>query len=175
MKSPTRRIPVLSVLFRLEEWEDFKRVLQRSQNSVVAYLQAAANTVGFKNIISHFEREEGPGEKWQKRAPSTQAMYEAIQAGMRKVPKGGRRAAYNPTNKVLQLTGRTKNSLLPNRAKAHREGQLGVKLVAATEYSGYLDEGTKRMPARSFMWFSNDAKEDMARIVLDLFETGGKK
>jgi phage gpG-like protein len=157
------------------EWDEFLRGLVNGLKSTAPYLQAAYMTLGFKNIIEHFEREEGPDGSWPRRAASTQEMYAAIESGRRKPPKGGRAGSYSPSNKILQLTGRTRGSILPGGNNVRQAGPHAVMVLAGTEYSGPLDEGTGRMPARPFMWLSPDTQDDIGGMVLDLLirEKGG--
>lgn len=149
----------VAIKLDISQWDMFLLGLTNSLKSTSAYLQAAANTIGFKDIIDHFTKETDENEKWPPRAPSTQKMYAMLNK---------KSATYNPSNKLLQLTGRTRSSLLPGRNNAKRYGTHSVQIIAGTNYSGYLDEGTRNMPARPFMWFSSGAQEVMAQMVLDL-------
>jgi len=157
-----------SVTLDLSSWDLFIKSLQGSLKTTVPYLKASYNTRGFKDIIDHFEKEEGTQGKWEPRADSTQAMYAAISSGRRKPPAGGRAGSYDPGNKLLQLTGKTRQSILPGVVSIRPKSVHAIVIEAKTAYSGFLDEGTSKMPARPFMWISGGAHDDISAMVLDL-------
>jgi phage gpG-like protein len=132
-------------------------------------LKSSFNIFGFRDIQSHFEQEKGPDGPWQKRSSFTQDMYAAISSGRRNVPKGMDVAAgaFNPSNKILQLTGRLRGSILPSGIKS--EGKDAIRVFANAPYSGKHDRGdaSKRLPKRQFMWLSQEATRKMARHIVD--------
>jgi hypothetical protein len=169
MRKMTHGILVLNATISIDltEWNSFLTSLGTNIKSTAPYLQTGANTFGFANVIRHFEDEQGPDSPWEPRTPGTQAMYAAIQNGTRQAPSGGRKGSYSPSNKLLQLTGRTKQSVLPGRGEIKRLNTHAVKLIAGTEYSGYINDGTNRMAARPFMWFDDRTVDMIGEYVLD--------
>lgn len=160
----------VEITFDDSAWRGFINEVSAKAKKADRLLEAAFMTHGFKDIIDHFEKEEGPQGKWPKRSPVTQDIYAAIQAGLRKPPAGSPRAAYDPGNKVLQLTGLLRKSLLGNRSNIKSMGTNAIKIFSPVKYSGQHDEGdaTKNLPQRQFMWLSERAKDRMAVTILDL-------
>lgn len=170
----------------LDRWVD---KLAANLSDVIPILHALYATIGFKNIIDHFNKEEGPDGKWKQRTRFTQELYQAIKDGVAEPAPGIPRSAYNPSNKILQLTGDTRKSILP--ANSRRLNRNSILVFATTNYSGQHDRGeksisshlriiksafgrklkfnvavnvkahTRKMTRRQFMWLSNDAKQKM--------------
>jgi phage gpG-like protein len=124
-------------------------------------LKLGATTYGFQDIIDHFRRESGPRGRWKRRKPSTQKSYE------RRKKTDSR---YSPTNKLLQLTGNLRKSLLPEGGSLKRRGKFGIMLFTDIKYAGKHNKGdrARRIPRREFMWLSNRA----ARKMINLFARG---
>lgn len=113
----------------------------------IPVLKALVTTVGFKNVIKHFQDEEGPRMSWPKRKESTQSQY---------AKRGKRSAVYNPSNKLLQLTGHLRQNF---RVSNVRTSSDSATLFNPVKYAHRHDKGTEGMPKRQFMWLDNDAKE----------------
>lgn len=127
---------------------------------------------GFKDIVDHFSKERGPSGPWKPRAQFTQELYAAIRKGSANPAPGVARAAYSPNNKLLQLTGNLRKSILPSNAKTLNSHTILV--FANDPKGGKHDRGQTtwpKIPARPFMWLSNSAKREMldaaARMTLD--------
>lgn len=146
----------------------FIEALINSMRDVSAELKTAADQAGFPDIISHFRDERGPDGAWQPRSQMTNMIYDLISAGKRKAPKGIAAGAFSSSNKLLQLTGSLRQSVLP----ARKRDNLSVMLVANKEYARIHDKGGQTrfgmIPARPFMWLSDNAMEKMAQIFLGL-------
>lgn len=163
------------VVFEAKEWEEFlKKVGNYNAKGTIKrkpieLLRLAFATRGFKDIVKHFKKESGPRGKWRKRAASTDEMYEAIRSGKRKPPIGMRSGSFSKGNKLLQLTGKLRGSLLPTNIK--KRGRNSIVFFSNDPKSGALDGGSKkkRLPARPFMWLSKKAQEGMAKLMLNLW------
>lgn len=158
-------------------WDAFLRTLS-SNMKPTKLLRAAFNTVGFKDVVQHFKDETGPNAKWPLRKPSTDARYDKIANGKRRdgspyaVPKGLPRNAFKSSNNLLQLTGSLRGTILPGNVEDVNE--TTIMFFSNTPYSRSHDEGNPKnnLPARSFMWLSDQAQETMAEVVLDQWTKG---
>jgi phage gpG-like protein len=139
------------------QWTSFLNGVSKNIKDPIGLLKAAFMTAGFADIINHFKNESGPTGRWKPRSATTQAQY-ALRARTD--------SRYSPSNKLLQLTGNLRKSILPNNTK--RVGTAAIQIFANAEYSGKHDMGTDNMPQREFMWFSNEAKERMAQVIASL-------
>lgn len=150
-------------------WRRMLGGLEKQPSRANELLRAVFNVYGFADINDHFRNEEGPDGKWPKRSPVTQAIYEAIQSGKRKPPPGYARGSFSPSNKLLQLTGLMRQSLLPNGVKD--AGRGSIRIIANTPYSGKHQDGdsTRRLPKRPFMWLSDGALGKMAQMIVELW------
>src|SRR3990167_7444245 len=93
----------------INEWELLTASITGKLRSVSKLLRAVYGTIGYRDIIKHFEDESGPNGPWKPRSESTQKAYARIAAGF-----GGPRtnkAKYNPSNKILQLSGDLRKSI----------------------------------------------------------------
>jgi len=139
------------------EWTSFLNGVRGKVQNPIALLKAAFMTAGFADIIKHFADEQGPFGKWKPRSAYTQAQYAIRQKTD---------SRYNPSNKILQLTGNLRQSILPTNIK--KAGTHSVEIFANSEYGGKHDRGEDGMPKREFMWFSDSAKERMAQVIANL-------
>ncbi len=152
----------------MTEWDVFLSKTAVNFKRAQAHLRVAAQAFAFQDIISHFRDEQGPDGAWAPRSGTTQARYAMIQSGQWKPPRGARAGSFNPTNKLLQLTGNLRKSLLPTEGEIKNIGSDGVMLFSNTEYSGRHDRGGGGIPARPFMWLSEQVQEKMVNTVLQL-------
>lgn len=143
-------------------WDRFFKKVDSTLKNPVQVLSAAYGTRGYRDIIDHFEKEEGPNGKWASRSDATQRSYASRQRSD---------AKYSPFNKILQLSGDTRKSITPTSYK--KEGRDAIKVFAGTNYSGQHDRGEGGLPQRSFMWLSKSALQDMAKIILGLLTKDG--
>lgn len=154
---------------QVDQWlRDFKDRIANAGE----YLKAVYATIGFRDIMDHFDREEGPSGKWRRRSPATQRRYARIAAGELATDPGVARSAYNPSNKLLQLTGDMRKSILPGNADI--KTQTSILVFANDPKSGRHDRGEEaivgpsgagRIPKRPFMWLSNETKKEMAKAL----------
>src|SRR3990167_2766541 len=139
------------------QWIGFLSAIHAKVKDPSALLKAAFMTAGFKDIIQHFEDERGPSGKWKPRSAATQAQY---------ATKSKSNARYNPSNKILQLTGNMRKSVLPGNTK--KISHNAIEVFANSVYGHRHDSGTDGMPQREFMWFSDKAQGLMANIISSL-------
>lgn len=148
-------------------------------------LKTVARIVMYKEAIQHFKDESGPQEKWRPRSRATQAAYARMHSGRTTkasrlrdgtekqagspyaISRGASRAQFNPTNKLLQMTGHMRKAFSPNYV---REIDAGVVLFNAAEYSGFHDEGTDRLPQREFMWLSEGGIDLAGKMMLEFMK-----
>lgn len=147
------------------EWDKFLAGVVKNIGDATATLLTLSKIHGFADIIDHFAREEGPSGRWKRRKASTQQRYARIQSGELRPPAGIARAAFSPSNKLLQLTGNLRQSLLPARGGAKKRQKNTVELFTPVVYAGVHQYGYKNIPARPFMWLSEPAGE---KIINDL-------
>jgi phage gpG-like protein len=150
------------------EWDSFLSKMVVNLKRAQVHLKVAAQAFAFQDIIAHFRDEEGPEGKWAPRSQETQRRYAMIQSGQWRPPKGARAGSFTPTNKLLQLTGDMRKSLMPTEGGIKNVGSDAVMLFSNAEYSGRHDMGGGGIPARPFMWLSDATEEKMANTVLQL-------
>ena len=102
-------------------------------------IAAAYGIFGYKDIIEHFRKEESPSGTWK--------------------PLKSRRG------KPLQDTGYLRNSILASNYQSI--DNQSIKVFANAGYSGFHDQGTKRIPKREFMWLSDKALTNMVKMIMD--------
>jgi phage virion morphogenesis protein len=103
----------------------------------------------WKEQMRHFDMESGPDGKWEPLSDSTLAR------------KRAGRGSGSP--KILQDTGRMKNSIMPSSDKNGAYVSTGSNV----KYAPYHQEGTKNIPQREYMWLSDEFIDDMSKIYLD--------
>lgn len=107
-----------------------------------------------KDVISHFEKEEGPSGKWDRWSE-----------GYKKQLK--RRS--NPPQNILADTGKLRNGLKPGNVQKKGSGFIwfnDTKTKSGFPYAKAHDVGGKTLPQREFMWLSKAGLEGMAKSVL---------
>lgn len=139
-----------------EELKQFLKDLSSKLKDVSPYLQLAYSTFGYRDIIEHFSKEEGQDGKWKPRSKVTQEAY----ARLNKT-----NAMYNPSNKLLQLSGKLRQSIMPSNAD--KIDNYSISIFSGSEYSKTHDEGYKNIPQRKFMWFSDGAMTNMVTLLLN--------
>jgi len=117
-------------------------------------ISKAASPIVFRDVVKHFEQERGEKDKWP-------AWSTAYQKHMERIGKAG--------NKILQDTGRLRQSFLPSNARIGRDFLLWfnpAKVVGGFPYAAAHDIGGTQLPKRKFMWISKDALDDIATATL---------
>lgn len=113
----------------------------------IKILRSVIAVIGIKDIVGHFEREEGPEGKWAPLNPS----YDKWRR------KKGK-------TKILQFSGTLKGAFLPSNMRSDRES---VTVFNPVEYAGKHDRGEDGMPQRKFMWLSDKATELVHQSFVD--------
>ena len=131
------------VTLSAKEWQKFLKKVDKIKKPF-PLLRSAFFTFGFADIQRHFRAESGPSGAW---------------AGIKRA------------GKILQDTGRLKNSILPGNAK--QSGRNGILIIASTkaagantEYAGIHNRGEGRVAKREFMWLSAIAQERILNQVM---------
>jgi len=151
------------VILSDREWKEFFRKIKGNLSEPFRLLKVAANTYGFADIINHFKQETGERGAWAKRKKSTQRSYAS---------KGKKDRRYSPSNKLLQLTGQLRNSLLPGEGKITKKGHFGALMFSTSRVGIYHQKGTSKMKKRDFMWLSGRATQRMSDLILSLAMRG---
>lgn len=160
-----------SIKLDMSEWEAFIASVKGKLKDGSKLLEAAFGVFGFQDIDKHFRDEQGPAGPWERRKPLTDAMYDLISAGKRQAPKGIAAGAFSSGNKLLQLTGALRKSILP--ANIRRKSNDSIAIFSNIKsYSGIHDRGGGRIPQREFMWLSASAQEKMASYILAMLDKG---
>lgn len=100
------------------------------------YLSARA----YKEVIAHFQKEEGPDRKWDSLKPTTIAR--------RRLGGGGA--------KILRDTGRLYSSI------SYRGEESKAVVFTNVQYAPTHQDGSKNVPQRKFLWVSNGFLKIMA-------------
>lgn len=115
-------------------------------------LIARFGTIIAADVFKHFTTEEGPNGSWEVWSKN-----------------------YNPgKGRILQQTGRLRNSFKPTNFRKDSEGLLWynnamTKAGFPYAYAHDNDEGGReQLPQRKFMWVSNSAMDQLAEATLDV-------
>lgn len=112
------------------------------------------STIIYKDVMSHFDKQEGSDGKWDH-----WSYYYTVK--MEKSGKGG--------NKILQDTGRLRQSFLPTNNRSSNEGITWFNSAITKQgfpYAWAHNEGDGNLPKRDFMWASDKAMESMTEKTL---------
>jgi phage gpG-like protein len=112
------------------------------------------STVVFRDIVDHFQQEEGPDGPWA-------AWAFAYFMHLRRIGKGG--------NKILQDSGRLRMAFTPASWRSVTGGILWynpAKTKSGFPYAKAHDDGGSVLPQRQFMWLSDSARENLAEMTL---------
>lgn len=146
-----------SIVFRTAKVERFFKQLKKNKDQITdrhkAYW-ASISIIGFKDVIEHFEKEQGPKGRWKK-------WSKLYKEHMDKIGKG--------TNKKLQDTGRLRQStVIPMRSGEIRKGYLVFNPAQTSKgfpYAYAHDRGGPKLPKREFMWLSLKAMNRISIIT----------
>ncbi len=117
----------------------FQKISKKSKE----YTDALSKVV-IEDIDEHFSRQSGPSGRWQRWSVA----YRKI---MDKRGKGG--------NFILTDTGRLRAGWTNRRIEITNDGIVWLNPIP---YASIHDEGSSRMPQRSFAWLSDKAVENLA-------------
>lgn len=112
------------------------------------------SSIVFRDIMEHFEKEEGPSGRWK----PWSARYQRY---MMRIGKAN--------NLILSDTGRLKQGWQPSRYRIAKDGILWFNPVP---YGAKHDQGISPYPQRKFTWLSSGAvkamEEQTARFLEDV-------
>jgi phage gpG-like protein len=139
--------------------------VQSIKNGVPTFLKLLS-VVTLRDIDQHFKDESGPQGKWKEWSESYRQSL--IKAGRKVKGAKGNSKKKGGFAKILQMSGRMRNSLTPGK-QVHE----GVLWQAMTEYANRHDQGTNGMPQRQFMWLSQAAAYNLAQQMLNFVKSKG--
>lgn len=144
------------IKFDPQDWERILKRIRSKWKDIEARktFGQVISTKVYEDIIRHFEQEKGPGGKWTKWSKSYKQFLD-------EQGRGG--------NKILQYSGRLKQSFTPQSWRSARDGIMFYN-NAKVQGSGFPyayahdndDEPRTRLPQRKFMWLSD---EGMLKII----------
>ena len=160
-------MPEVEITFDDKAWRDFLREIKQRSTRADDFLRAAFATHGFADIQDHFRNEEGPNGPWASWSDKYRAYRMRLASGA--IKRRARAGKPPVAEKILQLTGTLRQSLLPGDGKIKGLGRTAIKVFSNVRYSGKHDEGERGLPARPFMWLSDAAMDKIAVTVLDFY------
>lgn len=163
----------MNISLKLDDagWTQWMGQLRNALSGKESILKKALLIVWPRDVANHFDQEVGWDGKWAPWADSTRQSRIAHELSVLNGKRSPGRTS--PGGKILHVSGRLRTETVQEPILTSFLG--GLKVESPTPYSGYLDEGTERMPARPFMWLGDDAQETMSQIFLDQWtgEKGG--
>lgn len=127
--------------------------LKKVENGERKFL-ALLSAIVFRDVIDHFDKEQGEDQKWAKWSDSYRKHMEEI----------GRAG-----NKILQFNGQLRQNFKPTNVKKSSQGITwfnNAKTKSGFPYAYAHNEGGDVLPKRDFMWASDRAVEDMSQVTL---------
>lgn len=112
------------------------------------------SAIVFKDVIDHFEKEEGPDGTWK-------PWSKIYKQHMEDIGRGG--------NKILQFNGQLRQNFKPTDSRNSSDGIVwfnNAKTKSGFAYAEAHDEGGGSLPQREFMWASEKAVDEMADQTL---------
>lgn len=136
----------------------FKQRSEEIEKNDLDYVRLLSAIV-FKDVIDHFEEEQGPGQRrWKGWSKSYRRMLEK----QNRLPK-----------KILQTTGHLKQSFKPTSFRRMKNGILwynNAKTNKGFPYAAAHDTGGPKLPRRRFMYLSKKASDEIAKQSLKYME-----
>lgn len=138
--------------FDSKEWIKFLSELDKKWKDIETrktFGGVVSSTV-YKDIIEHFEEEKGPEGKWDE-------WSNAYATHLKKIGRSG--------NKILQFSGRLRQSFTPQSWRSTEDGILFFNKVP---YAKHHDEGESSYKGnpRKFMWLSNKGMNSIVEQTL---------
>lgn len=140
--------------FQHEGWQSVVKKLKEKWKTIEERKNFGAiiSSVVFRDVMDHFDKERGPSGGWQ-------AWSKSYREHMSKIGKGG--------NRILQDTGRLRQSFTPDNFRAQSDGILFYNnaKVNGFPYGLAHDQGGKKLPQRKFMWLSDKGMNSVVEVV----------
>lgn len=166
-------------IFESKRWQTLLKSIEKKWDDIKnrRTFGAIISTVVYKNIIEHFEEEMGPDGKW---TPWSASYIAAIQGRVafryfkgRIIPLGPHQmeeygikpARRGKMGKILQDTGRLRQSISPSKWRPNPEGIVfynNAKTKSGFPYAQAHDDGGPNLPQRKFMYLS---KKGMVKLI----------
>ena len=129
----------MAVTFRAKEWRNLFDKMKKNASNFNSILKTATATIGFRDVIKHFQGERGPRGKWA--------------------------ALKSRQGKILQDTGNLRNNFSPSNIE--NNGKNEVIFFNPTPYADTHDSGdsSRNIPQREFMYLTKLAEKKMATFV----------
>lgn len=137
-----------------KEWQKFLKGLEKRNKKAKKKLAPFLSPFVFKDVIEHFEKEEGPKGEWKEWSQSYDKQMTAKGKGL---------------NKKLQDTGKLRQSFKPSDYKTTSIGIEwfnDAKTKDGFPYAAAHDIGGPKLPRRQFMWLSKKAMDKIAKASL---------
>jgi hypothetical protein len=156
----------VSAVFKDENLSRYLSDLVGRARKIDAKDRSVANIIGvivFRDVIRHFEREEGPDGRWQ----PWSFLYR------RQMARRGKGA-----NKILQDTGRLRQNFHPNQYRITKDAITWynpTKSKTGFPIAFAHDNDTMprfQLPRRSFMYLSDDALGSIETAILKFLKDG---
>jgi phage gpG-like protein len=143
--------------------------------------QLAMSPIVYRDIIKHFEQEQGPNGKWKEWSASYRAAINGEvyfrRIGGKTVPFKGRDPnGVRKDGMILQDTGRLRNSMMPTNSRATSQGIEWfnpAKTSSGFPYAYAHDTGGPKLPQRQFMWLSKKALSNISLQTLNFLTKRG--
>jgi hypothetical protein len=146
-----------TIVFSYQEVEKFFSDIRKNVSDIMDHRRvywSAISVIGFRDVIEHFEKEQGEKSRWKPWG----ALY---RAHMRKIGRGD--------NKILQDTGRLRQTtMMPVRPTEIKKGYLVFNPAQTSKgfpYAFAHDRGGPILPKRDFMWLSLKAMNQISIVT----------
>lgn len=169
--------------FESEEIKRFLKNLNTKVKTIKTKYVGLLSAIVYKDIIRHFEQQEGSKGPWKKWSKSYQ---DAINGKIAFRKSNGRTFAFDPSEsgikpprkpgKILQDTGHLRQSFKAKNARISGDGILwfnNAKTKSGFPYAAAHDKGGDRLPKRDFMWLSDGAMNAVAYQTLEFITEEG--
>lgn len=151
------------IRFDSKRAEQFFDNLRRNVKSVTERENKYVSSISpfvYRDVIEHFEAEKGPKGRWR-------GWSKIYRDRMIKRGKGG--------NKILQDSGRLRNTFKPTNWRKSSEGLFwynNAKTKSGFPYAFAHDTGGPKLPKREFMWLSDKAMKNISKVTAAFFTRG---
>jgi len=177
----------VSATFQSKKVQRFLKQLQKNNKDFdkrEKHIWGIISSIGFADVIDHFQKERGPGGKWKawsqsyKDAINGKVAFRRI--GGRTVPlKPGGKFKLDPPRKPgkkLQDTGRLRNSLMTVRTAGRAKKGIilfnAAKVKGGFPYAKAHNEGDGKLPQREYMWLSLKGMNKIAKFSANYMANG---
>lgn len=148
----------IKIKFHTAEVEKYFRQLKKNANEITSHHRAywdSISILGFKDVIDHFQKQQGRDSRWQKWSTLYKRHMEAIGKG---------------DNMILQDTGRLRQStMMAFDSEQIKKGYLvfnPAQTAKGFPYAYAHDTGGPIIPRRDFMWLSLKAQDQIAKVTV---------